>query len=219
MDQEEWLQSWQDGRIGFNQSQANAMLQRHWDKLQLAPGSRVLVPLAGKSIDMTWLAGQGHQIRGVELSPLAIDQFFAERGLDPAVSQSPSGQHYRAGPYEIICGDIFQLDPSMLQDCAAIYDRAAMVALPAAQRRRYAQAIYAHMPSRSRGLLLTLEYEQQNMQGPPFSVAESELPELLSPGWEWQLLEREDELLRQPHFRQRGLKALEAAAYILSHHG
>lgn len=91
----------------------------------------MFVPLAGKSVDMLWLASQGHRVLGVELSPLAVEQFFAGHALEPEVVQSRYGTHYRAGDIELICGDVFALDAAALDDCAAVYDRAALVALPA----------------------------------------------------------------------------------------
>src|SRR3546814_8021419 len=102
---------------------------KHGPPLGLATGSRVFVPLCGKSLDMAWLAARGHRVLGVELSPLAVGQFFDENGLAPTKRESPLGTHFTAGPIEIICGDAFALDAQTLADCAAVYDRAALIAL------------------------------------------------------------------------------------------
>ncbi|CAG0963598.1 partial Thiopurine S-methyltransferase, partial [Gammaproteobacteria bacterium] len=107
MEQAFWLQRWHEGRIGFHRTEVMPLLEKHWGALALAAGSRVFVPLAGKSLDLLWLAAQGHRVLGVELSPLAIEQFFSEHGLTPQVHTSRYGTHHVAGDIELICGDAF----------------------------------------------------------------------------------------------------------------
>ena len=173
MDADFWHQRWNDGQIGFHQQRATPLLEKHWGALDLPSGGTVFVPLAGKSLDMDWLAARGHHVIGIELSQLAVQQFFAERNLLPTISTSHVGQHYTSGPIELICGDAFALDAATLADCAAVYDRAALIALPPAMRQRYANELYARLPSGCRGLLITLEYPQHEKDGPPFSVDEA----------------------------------------------
>jgi len=174
------------------------------------------VPLAGKSLDLAWLAAQGHRVLGVELSPLAVAQFFEEQGLAPQVRESRYGRHYSAGNIELVCGDVFALDAEALADCAAVYDRAALIALPPPLRRRYVRELYALLPGGCRGLLITLEYPPHEKQGPPFSVPEDEVRELYGRDWEVTTLERRDILAQQPGFAAEGVSALETAVYALS---
>src|SRR3546814_20537351 len=94
---------------------------------------------------MAWLAGQGHRVLGVELSALAVEQFFAENNLHPATTDSPMGRHYVAGNIEVICGDIFGLDAATLAGCSGFYDRAALIALPPDMRRRYVEQVYGRL--------------------------------------------------------------------------
>src|SRR3546814_15292397 len=115
MDTEFWLQRWRDGQTGFHQTRVMPLLQKYWPALSVPQAGRVLVPLAGKSLDMAWLAGQGHRVLGVELSALAVEQFFAENNLHPATTDSPMGRHNVAGNIEVICGDIFALDAATLE--------------------------------------------------------------------------------------------------------
>lgn len=215
MDPEFWQQRWREGRIGFHQDRVMPLLEKHWHALALPPGSRVFVPLAGKSLDMPWLAAQGHRVLGVELSALAVRQFFAENGLAPEVHESGCGVHHRAGGIELVCGDAFALDAALLADCAGVYDRAALVALPPDLRRRYAGELYARLPRDCRGLLITLEYPQHEKAGPPFSVGEAEVFERFSPQWQVDVLERRDILAHEPGF---GVSALETAVYRLRRH-
>ncbi|HUW52973.1 MAG TPA: thiopurine S-methyltransferase [Rhodanobacter sp.] len=216
MDPDFWHRRWHEGRIGFHQDRPTSLLLEHWPALGLAPGSQVFVPLAGKSLDLVWLAAQGHRVLGVELSPLAVAQFFAEQGLTPQLHDSRYGRHYRAGSIELICGDVFALGADVLADCTAVYDRAALIALPPLLRRRYVHALYALLPAGCRGLLITLEYPQHEKQGPPFSVPEAEVRELYARDWDVLALARRDILAQQPGFVAEGVSALETVAYLLS---
>lgn len=215
MEREFWLRCWQEGRTGFHQSRVLPLLQKHWPQLALPQGSRVLVPLCGKSLDMLWLASQGHRVLGVELSPLAVAQFFAEHALQPQVHTSRYGMHHVAGQIEVICGDVFGLDVEVLADCAALYDRAALIALPPDLRTAYAEQLMARLPAGCKGLLVTLDYPQQEMQGPPFAVPQAEVLEHYGPGWRVNPLDERDILAQEPGFAARGLSRLTTAVYRL----
>lgn len=215
MQPEFWHQRWQENRIGFHNDKPFPLLLKHWPSLGVAPGSRVFVPLAGKSLDMVWLASQGHRVLGVELSPLAVEQFFEEHELKPEQRKTLYGTHFEAGGIEIILGDAFGLDAEALAGCAGVYDRAALIALPPDLRARYVGELYAQLPQGCRGLLVTLEYPQQEKQGPPFSVPESEVMERFGRDWDVEVLERRDILEGQPSFRAEGVTVLETVVYRL----
>lgn len=215
MDTDFWLQHWQDGQTGFHQDEVMPLLQKHWPALQLPAHARVLVPLCGKTLDLHWLAAQGHRVLGVEISPLAVTQFFDDAGLQPQRHTSRAGEHCIAGPIEIICGDAFTLDASVLGDCTAVYDRAALVALPAALRQRYLETVYARLPAGCRGLLITLDYPQAEKAGPPFSVDAAEVHALFGTQWKVQELEHRDILDQEPRFRADGVTALSTGVYRL----
>ena len=178
-------------------------------------GSQVFVPLAGKSLDLLWLAARGHRVLGVEISQLAVEQLFAENGLEPTIRESRYGRHYLAGEIELICGDAFALDAEILTNCAGVFDRAALIALPAELRVRYARELHARLPGSCRGLLITLEYPQHEKAGPPFSVAEDEVRALYGRDWIVEVLERCDILAAQPGFVTEGVTALHTVAYRL----
>ena len=82
MEKQFWLDRWEARQIGFHLPEVNAYLRRHWSALKLNAGDRVLVPLCGKSLDMLWLHEVGHGVLGVELSPIAIQEFFADNALE-----------------------------------------------------------------------------------------------------------------------------------------
>jgi len=215
MEETFWKQRWIEGRIGWHQQEVDRLLQKHWPTLGLGSDSTVLVPLCGKSLDMAWLAAQGHAVRGVELSGLACVSFFAEQGVEPAEHAEGAFQVFSAPGIALYCGDVFALDDAQLADVAAVYDRAALIALPPAMRQRYAAELYARLPAGCRGLLITLEYPQAERAGPPFSVPEDEVRALFEPHWAVALLERRDILAAEPGFRAEGVSALHTAVYRL----
>lgn len=218
MDASFWLDCWREGRTGFHRAEVMPLLERHWQALAVPRGTRVLVPLAGKTLDMAWLASQGLRVLGVELSPLAVQAFFAEHDLQPQRHTSACGEHYVAGDIEIIQGNVFDLDEATLADCMAVYDRAALIALPPDLRRRYADEVYGRLPAGCRGLAIDLEYPQQEKSGPPFSVDAREIQALFGRDWSLDLLERRDILAEQPGFIAEGVSALHTSAWRMQRH-
>lgn len=211
-----WLERWRENRIGFHRDTPLPLLVRHWSTLGLPAGSRVCVPLCGKSLDMVWLAGQGHRVLGIELAAQAIEQFYDERGLTPQARPGPGGIHYTAGPWELVAGDAFAFPAGLLADCAGVYDRGALIALPPDMRDTYTRTIWRRLPTGCRGLLVTLEYPQHEKQGPPFSVDDVEVRARFAPDWNVALLERRDILASEPSFQADGVTALATAAWRLT---
>lgn len=210
-----WQQRWRDGRIGFHQERITPLLEQYWNAIGVPVGSRIFVPLAGKSLDLLWLAARGHRVLGVELSHLAVEQFFAEHALEPTRRASRYGTHHVAGEIELLCGDAFGLDAHALADCAGVYDRAALIALPPQMRQRYAADLYSRLPAGCRGMLVTLEYPQHEKDGPPFSVPEAEVRARYGRDWAIEALERRDILASQPGFVADGVTSLHTVAYRL----
>jgi thiopurine S-methyltransferase len=222
MKPEYWLQRWREGRTGWHHESVMPLLEKHWGALGVAPGSRVLVPLCGKSLDMLWLAQQGLQALGVEISSVAIDAFLAENHLRADRTEAADGTHYRIadapadGDIEIINGDVFGVASGLLEACGAFYDRAALIAFPALMRDRLVREVYAKLPAGARGLLITLDYPAGEMEGPPFSVDEAEVHRLFDAQWDIRQLERRDILASQPSFSESGVTALHTAVYALT---
>lgn len=212
MDADFWLQRWREGRTAFHQNRVMPLLEKHWPALGLKPGGRVFVPLAGKSLDMLWFAAKGYRVLGVELSPIAVEQFLAEHRLEAQTHTSSAGVHYVADDIELVRGDVFALDAAALAECTGAYDRAALIALPPTLRARYVGEVYARLPQGCRALLITLEYPQHEREGPPFSVDEAEVRRLFSPAWRIDVLERRDILADEPGF---GASTLTTAVYRL----
>ncbi len=172
MDASFWNERWREGRIGFHEGRPNTFLERHVGRLGMQ--RRVLVPLCGKTEDLSYLAAHGHTVVGVELVEDAVRAFFAEHAITPEVSRSGSHTEYRAGAITILAGDFFAVTPDQVGAVDALYDRAALVALPATVRPRYVEQVRALVPLGSPGLVVTIEYAQAAADGPPFAVLEPE---------------------------------------------
>jgi thiopurine S-methyltransferase len=174
MDSGFWHEKWTQKELGFHRSQPNPLLVKHFDKLALSPNSRIFLPLCGKTRDISWLLGHGYRVVGSELVATAVDQLFEELAIVPTISQSGQLLRYSAHHIDIHVGDIFELDRAVLGHIDAIYDRAALVALPEQMRTRYAEHLMA-MSGSATQLLITFEYDQTVMNGPPFAVDEAEV--------------------------------------------
>ncbi len=186
-----WLERWEKNQIGFHGRVPNPLLVRFFDALALPPGSRVFVPLCGKSLDIHWLLAQGQRVVGAELSEKAIVQLFEELGVAPTIEPLGELLHYHAEDIDIFVGDMFAISAEMLGDVDAIYDRAALVALPPEMRKRYTarlMQITQHAPQ----LLLTFEYDQSQRAGPPFSVRAEEVASHYAEAYDVELLLREE---------------------------
>ena len=184
-----WHQRWDRGEIGFHASEVNPALVQRLDQLNLESGSRILVPLCGKTHDIGWLLAQDLDVVGVELSPIAVSELFENLGVEPEIDDSGPLRRFSAPNLEIWNGDFFDLTPEALGLVDAVYDRAALVALPESMRQRYAAHLIA-LTHAAPQLLLTYEYDQAQMAGPPFSVPEAEVHRLYDGAYRLTLLDR-----------------------------
>lgn len=169
MEAEFWHERWRENRLGFHQETPNALLVAHLDALGLKPGDTVFVPLCGKTLDIPWLLSRGLRVTGAELSEIAVRDLFAGMDVTPVIETVGALKRYSADGVEIYAGDIFDLTAEVLGHVDAVFDRAALVALPEEMRGRYAAHV-AEITGRARQLLITFDYDQSVMDGPPFSV-------------------------------------------------
>lgn len=183
-----WHHKWQAGEIGFHLQDVNPLLVQSFAQLALQSGSRIFLPLCGKTQDIHWLISQGYRVVGAELSQLAIAQLFDELALTPTITRLDKLIHYQAEQIDIFVGDIFDLTPALIGSVDAIYDRAALVALPITIRPLYA----AHLVSLSQHapqLVICFVYDQQVISGPPFSVNAAEVMALYQSDYKINLLD------------------------------
>ncbi len=195
-----WLERWREGRIGWHEADGSALLKRYWPRL--VRGSSVLVPFCGKSVDLLWLAAQGLDVVGVEISEIAVRAFFHEHDMGFENTVAGELQCYRAlsAPIRLYCGDYFDFEGGPFQ---AFYDRGALVALPESERPRYVAHTRSLLETDAYQMLLTLEYDQDAVPGPPFSVSPGEV-RAYWPGLE-RAYSRNDIGTGSPKFRKAGL--------------
>lgn len=176
MDASFWHQRWQQNQIGFHKNEVNPLLVRYFDRLALSGGARVFVPLCGKTLDIGWLLSRGCRVAAAELSETAVEQLFDGLRLVPDIAAAGRVRRYAAAGVEVFVGDIFAIDAALLGPVDAVYDRAALVALPDLIRGRYADHL-ARITATAPQLLLCFVYDQRLMDGPPFSVSDDEVRE------------------------------------------
>ena len=199
-----WHQRWQNNQIGFHSEVVNPYLQRFWSSLSLKPESKVFIPLCGKTKDMLWLLTQGYHIIGVELSSIALDAFFSENNLHASIRPYKQFIIHETDRLQLFCGDFFQLTPEDLGQVDMVYDRAALVALPPDMRINYVNHLSSLLQPNQQILLVTFDYLQHEMSGPPFSISDDEVDLLFQHWCSVELLTSEDVLHRELHFKERG---------------
>lgn len=211
-----WHERWQQNQIGFHRDEINPYLQQQWSTLAVLPDCRVLVPMCGKSNDIVWLLNQGYQVVGVELSPLAVEAFFSENNLQP--STRPQGDFLLSeiNGLQILCGDFFTLRSEDVGKIDAVYDRAALVALPEQMRIDYVARMSTLLTTGAEILLIGFEYLQHEMSGPPFSVTPIEVAQLYRNWCTIELLVDDDALEKELPLKNRGLSQLREQVYRLA---
>lgn len=191
MDASFWKDKWERGEIAFHEREANPLLVKYFKELSLAKGSRVFVPLCGKTLDIAWLLSHGYRVAGAELSEIAVQQLFEGLGVEPKIAEVGSVQRYRAQNVEIFLGDLFDVTREMLGLVDAVYDRAALVALPKDMRDRYTEHL-VQISDNAPQLVIAYEYDQRVIGGPPFSVSNDEVRRHYTDSYDLTLLASSD---------------------------
>jgi len=211
-----WDERWRRGQVGFHRATVHPALTRLWRRLELPLGARVLVPLCGKSLDLLWLRDAGFDVVGVEWSALAVEAFCLENGV-PARRRVQGGfDVFESSRLALWRGDFFALTRALLGRVAAVYDRAALVAFGPDTRSAYALHTASLLDTGAQMLLMTTEYAQTAMAGPPFSVDPAEVRQLYSSHFDIEEIDRQDVLAEEPKMRARGLTRFDEACYRLT---
>jgi thiopurine S-methyltransferase len=182
MEAEFWRQKWREDRQGWRQLEANPMLVRNLGALRLSVGARIFVPLCGDSVDVLWLLNRGFRVVGAELVEDAVRRLFEGPEGEPDISEAGRLKNFAGERLEVFVGDLFDLGNEALGPVDAVYDRAALVALPPETRAAYAAHV-ARITAKARQLLIAFDYDQFVMAGPPFSVSETEVRALYEGGF------------------------------------
>lgn len=216
MDPEFWNERWRNQRIGFHRPDVNPWLMKYWDRLSMPAGSEVFVPLSGKSLDMRWLAEKGHPVKAIECSPVAVEDFFGEQNWSPERTSLPLIESWQSHDVELFCGDFFDLNKDALANVKAIYDRASLVAFPPEQRFAYVEKLMSLVEEKTPMLLVTLEYPEQEMKGPPFSILETEVRQLFTGFYNIEKIDGGSLLDIEPRWRQVGLSSMDEKVFLLT---
>ena len=196
MEHQFWHDKWEANDLGFHQDDFNPLLVRHWRGLDIPTDGGVFVPLCGKSRDMLWLAEQGHDVLGLELSEIAAQSFFDEHGLDATQDGVGPFIRYKSDHIQIFCGNFFSLTSVLLHDVAAVFDRASLIALPADRRIKYVDKLNGLLQPGVKTLLITLSYKDGQITAPPYRVYDDEVNALYKPWCEVELLEESETVVK-----------------------
>lgn len=210
-----WIERWRQGMTGWHRDEVNPRLLQHGADCLPAEPCSVFVPLCGASLDMLWLRDHGYHVIGNDISELAAGRFFSDAGIPTELAGQDRFLLYSGGGIRFWVGDYFSLRAEQLGDVGMVYDRAALIAMPRDRRPDYAHHLIG-LAGAAPILLVTLEYDQPAMQGPPYSVSEDEVRALFGGDYAVELLVREDVLAQEPRFRERGLHRLHECVYRLT---
>ncbi|MDZ7829602.1 MAG: thiopurine S-methyltransferase [Halofilum sp. (in: g-proteobacteria)] len=216
MEADFWHARWRDGNIGFHRGEVNPWLRTGLPRLRLSRGARVLVPLCGKSLDLGWLVEQGLRPVGVELSPIACAAVFEERGVTPVRTAAGPLEHLAGDGIELYCGDFLDSSLADAGPFDALWDRAALIALPAGMRADYVRQCARLLAPGAGGLLVSIEYDPSEMDGPPFSVTPSDVRALYGDSFDLAPIVEGQYCEPSGHLRERGLTAMHESVWLLN---
>ena len=211
----DWIERWESNRIGWHAEQVNRHLIKYLDRFELSTGESIFVPLCGKTNDMSFLVKEGLNVIGVEMSNIAIEQFFSENQLDYVISKVDKFILYEGTGIKLYCGDFFDLKSKHLENVTAIYDRASLIALNEELRQKYVKHLSDIIGFDARVLLLTLNYPQHQRSGPPFAVSKEEVDQLCNGSFDIQELYCIEDIENEPMFQNLGVDFVEKAVYLL----
>lgn len=218
MKKEFWLEKWKNKQTGFHKNEVHPLLIKYIDKLKINQGDTVFVPLCGKSLDLLWLNAQGYKVIGIELSELAIEEFFAENEIRYEKTSDAMFELYTYENITIYKGDFFDLTPEYCQMVDAVYDRAALIALPDDIVVRYAEKMQQIIPGFASEILVTLEFDRaSDHKGPPFNTPNEKVIKLFASYTSIEEVSKVDIVEREPGFQKHGCTYVNERVFLISY--
>lgn len=214
MKNEFWLNKWKSDDILFHQEEVNSNLILYFSKLHLQKNDHILVPLCGKSKDMLWLSEQGLQVIGVELSPIACNDFFSELGVKPIIRNHNAFKIYQYNTIKVICGDFFALSAEDLPLIQAVYDCKALIALPLELRKKYVKHLISCIGDQVKILLVTID-TNNTVKSPPFPVNDAEINLLFSDRFDIQKIKHKSVNIIAENLIQKGFIEIIECVYFI----
>lgn len=211
-----WLKRWDDNQIGWHKCYFNKRLVKFLPKLELQSNSTIFIPLCGKTLDILYILDKGYKVIAVELSELAVTDFFKENNIDFKVKKKNNFLVFKAKNLRIYCGDIFDLTKDELKNISAIYDRAAIIALSYELRQKYVEHLTGIITNQFKWLLLTMDYPQGQKDGPPYALNFAEIKTLFAKNFDLIQLESIEDLKNEPKFIASNVDFLKKETYLLT---
>jgi len=202
MDASFWHNCWERNSLGFHQESVHPFLQKYLAPKLSMLGQHVFVPLCGKSLDMIWLA-EHMTVTGAELSDIACRDFFVEKGLTYQQKKQGDFTVFSFDQIRLFQGDFFQLKIQDIKTIDWIYDRAALIALPEILQQQYVDHLLNFLPDSATLCLISLEFPQEELTGPPFAIFPNDVEKLFSNCQIEYIAENE---LKDKRFAQRTFK-------------
>ena len=211
----DWLKFWENNETNWHGDNVTQELIEYFELFELEPRDKVFVPLCGKSLDMLYIMNQGFSVIGVEISEIGVRQFFNENNLTYKITKVDDFDLYSTENLEIYCGDFFALTSKHLNMVKSVFDRKSLIALEPEVRQKYVKHLNDIISLGARILLVTLQYPQHQMSGPPFSVDKSEVESLFSMTFESRELRSFNDIENGLKLERAGVDFINNAAYCL----
>ena len=211
----DWLKFWENNETNWHGDKITQELVEYFELFELEPRDKVFVPLCGKSLDMLYIMNQGFSVVGVEISEIGVRQFFSENNLAYKITKVDDFDLYSTENLEIYCGDFFALTSKHLNNVKSVFDRKSLIALEPEVRQKYVKHLNDIISVGARILLVTLQYPQHQMSGPPFSVDKSEVESLFSMTFESRELRSFNDIENESKLERAGVDFINNAAYCL----
>jgi thiopurine S-methyltransferase len=211
----DWLKFWENNETNWHGYKITQELVEYFELFELEPRDKVFVPLCGKSLDMLYIMNQGFSVVGVEISEIGVRQFFSENNLAYKITKVDDFDLYSTENLEIYCGDFFALTSKHLNNVKSVFDRKSLIALEPEVRQKYVKHLNDIISLGARILLVTLQYPQYQMSGPPFSVDKSEVESLFSMAFESRELRSFNDIENESKLTRAGVDYINNAAYYL----
>jgi thiopurine S-methyltransferase len=211
-----WLDRWRTAQIGFHQAAVDRHLKAYWPLLKLPANSPIFVPLCGKSHDLMWLRERGHSVKGVELSPIALESFVMEHGVPARRRVLSCFDVYEADGFMLFRGDYFKLTAALLGSVSAFYDRAALISWTPEARESYVKHLTLLTTPGTQALLIAVEFPPEQMSGPPFPLTRDTIEKLYASHYSIEELARHEILELEPRLKARGLTDLREVCYRMT---
>lgn len=218
MSNQQWKAKWARNDIAFHHPEINPLLQQYFFDLGLSTGDQLLIPLCGKSVDITWLSSCGFQVIGVELSEIAIQAYFDALKVEPDKYNSGPFTRWRYRNIEILCGDIFDLTKADLSKIKLLYDNASLTAFSAHDRIEYVRHFSDILPLDCQILLITDETPDEQ-QSNSVNTIDSEVTTLYSSLYQIKLLHGKNCIKMDPEHPELAPGEMEEKVYLIRRHG